>query len=102
MPTEPIKTPEQLSEERSKRYINDPESFIELHELICGVIKTPGIGMGVSCMVAKTSRTNLDVAQMELMHRMNNVRMNMDLDSAVKSKIVKPGGMMSRFARGKK
>lgn len=94
------KTQEQLSQERLERYQKAPESFVELSSIVCMIIRNPKSGLGISGFVnPATSRTQLDIAQAELNHLINKIRMQMDVASEMKkqSNIVKPGAM-HRFA----
>jgi len=96
-----VKTSEELEAERNERFKNNPNSFIEVSELACAALLTPGKGVGVGILVADMPRVVLNVAQVELNHRIDMVRMQMDMAKA--SKVVKPsGGIMNFVKRGKK
>ena len=92
------KAPEQLVEERLKRYQADPHSFIEIGELICGAIRDSKSAVGVSVAVFKCKRTELDIAQAELNHSIQRYRMALDVSAQVKEQsIVQPKGSMFNF-----
>ena len=93
------KTSEQIETERLDRYIKNPDSFVELSELACAVLLTPGQGLGVAVMIGKIPRIVLNVDQVELNHALNGVRIAMD---QAKQQIVKPKGSILDFARRKK
>jgi len=95
--TPATKTPEQLKEERLKRYQAHPESFVEVKDLICAAVINLKAGLGLSVMVGNVPRTLIDIAQIELTHRLNRIRMQMDVQSEMKHQIgkniVQPGAM---------
>jgi len=63
---EEAKTPEVLATERLARYQKDPQSFVEVSEIIACAIKTPGIGLGVAVLVNNCKRSEIDIAKTEL------------------------------------
>ena len=95
------KTVEQIKEERLKRYQDDPNSFVELKDLACAALLDPRSQLGISVMVGHISRAHLDIAQVELNHLINRMRIQMDVTSEMKrqeaQKIMQPGAM-HRFA----
>jgi hypothetical protein len=100
------RTPEQFAAERLARYQAKPDSFIEIDELVLGVIKNPRSAMGISAFVGKCKRMELDVAAMELNHIIHKVMLNMDIEAQMKKqaadqliKKVPAGGIMN-FVKG--
>ena len=93
-----VKTPEELRTEREARFRSDPNSFIELSEVICMAINSPASGTGVSVLVGKTTRTKLDIGQIEINHILNKTRLQMDMVKAMNNTPPPPGSMRS-FAR---
>lgn len=83
------KTEAQLKEERLARYNTDPDSFIEISELICAAIRNPKSQLGISVLVGNCKRSELNNAQVELEHRMSLVRRSMDIESEMKKEAVK-------------
>jgi hypothetical protein len=84
--SKPEITPEQLASERFTRYQEDPESFIEISELICAVIRNPKSQLGVSVMVGNARRSEISIAQSELNYRIDFVRRQMDIQSEIEHK----------------
>jgi hypothetical protein len=95
------KTQEQLKEERHQRYLDKPNSFIEVSELACAAMLDSRSQLGISVMVGETTRAKLDIAQVELNHIINRVRIQMDVSAemhrAEAQRIQQPGAM-HRFA----
>ncbi len=89
-PEEPVKTEEQLSQERKDRFAKDPESFVELSELICAVMRNSKSQLGISLFLGNAKRSELNNAQAELNNTINHARQNMDMETAMinQSKIV--------------
>ncbi len=85
---EPVKTEEQLKTERAERYTKDPDTFIELSEVVCVVIRNPKSQLGVSVMVGNAKRSEIDIAQIELSYRIDLVRRQMDIQSEQAHKII--------------
>jgi hypothetical protein len=81
---QPEKTEEQLMAERLERYKKDPHSFIEFKEIILCALRNPKSGLGISVFLGNCNRTELDVAQIELTHICNKMRLNMDIQSEMK------------------
>jgi len=93
------KSPEQLAAERLKRYQENPKDFVEISELVCAAMKHPKSSLGISVMVGNVPRSALDIAQTELNHMINKIRLRMDITAEMKNapKIQQPGAM-HRFA----
>jgi len=89
------KTPEELRQERDARYKADPNSFIELSEVICMAINSSKSALGVSVFVGNTTRGKLDIGQIELVHILNKTRLSMDMAKAMKNAPPPPGAMRS-------
>lgn len=61
------KTPELIASERLARYQANPESFVELSEIIACVVRNPGLGLGVATYIdTHTKREEFDIAYSEL------------------------------------
>ena len=84
------KTEEILAQERQERYIKNPDSFVECSEIVACCIREPNVGIGFSILISKCKRTELDIAQAELNHKMDMVRCSMDMEAkiALQSKII--------------
>lgn len=91
----PVKTEEQLKQERIDRFNKDPETFVEISELICGVVRNTNAPLGMSIFVGDARRSEIDIAQVELNHRINLIRRGMDAPS----KIQPAKGSMLNFVR---
>ena len=96
-----IKTPEQLKLERAERFTKDPETFIEISELVCAVLHNPKSQLGISVMVGVSKRSELNTAQCELNHIIDATRRQMDRDAqeATQGKIVPAKHGIFNYAR---
>ena len=101
---EPTKTEEQLASERFSRYQKDPITFIELSDLICGVVRNPKSQLGVSVFIGIAKRSEIDIAEIELVHRISLTRRQMDIEAEMlhQSKIVPAKHGIFDFARKRK
>jgi hypothetical protein len=98
------KTEEILAKERAERFAKDPNSFVEIKELICAVMKNDNSGLGVSILVNECKRSTLDVCQVELVHRFDLLRRQMDVMAQMKKVVPGNGngkhGMIDFVRRG--
>jgi hypothetical protein len=101
---EEVKTEEQLKQERNERFAKDPETFIEISELVCAVIRNPKSQLGISVMVGNCKRSELNQAESELVHILRKTRISMDIQSEMihQSKIQPAKGGMLDFVRRRK
>jgi len=83
------KTEEQLKQERLERYQKNPGMFFESTEIIFAALNNPQEKFSPSILVGKCSRAELDVAQVELNHRINMIRHSMDIESQMKAQVAK-------------
>ena len=83
------KTEEQLKQERLERYQKNPEMFFEAAEIILAALNNPKEKFSPSILVGKCSRAELDVAQVELNHRINLIRNRMDIEAQMKMQAAK-------------
>lgn len=101
---EPEKTAEQLESERIEakkaRFAQDPESFIEISEIVMCAIRNPGAGLGISIMVGG-SRQELDISLVELQHAAFGMisMMKMNEAKARQQKIITPGARIKDIFR---
>ena len=94
-----VLTPEEAKKQRLGRYTKDPNSFIEVTELVCAAIKDSRSSLGISVMVGHVSRNLMDVGQVELNHMMNKIRLNLDIKTEMsKANRIQQPGAMRRFA----
>ena len=82
---EPIKTEEQLKQERLDRYTKAPDTFVEIDELICAVIRNPKSQLGISVMLGNAKRSEIDLAWAELNHRISFSLRQMDIAAEMKN-----------------
>lgn len=75
------KTSEQLKEERLARYIEHPESFVELSQVIMMAIRNPRSQLGISTFVGHCKRSEMNMAEVELVHICLQQRLQMDIQS---------------------
>jgi hypothetical protein len=100
---EPGKTAEQLATERLTRYQANPESFIELNEVIACVIRNPGIGLGVATYInPNCKRLEFDIAYSELQVSMIDMALQFRVRAELPNKVVPAKGNFLNFARGKR
>ena len=95
------KTPEQLKEERLKRYQENPDSFVEYSEVIIAVLRKD---KGMQPIFGKTNLYEITQAVSELQFRLFKMRLDMELQLAElkeQNKIVKPKHGILDFARRK-
>ena len=95
-----IKTEEQSKAEQAKRFADNPETFIEISELICAVIRNPKSQLGVSVMIGNAKRSEIDISQSELNYRIDLIRRQMDVGQ--QSKIVPARHGILDFGRRRK
>jgi hypothetical protein len=95
---------ELLNKQRIKRFNEAPETFIEISELICAAIRNPKSPLGISIWIGNAKRSEIDIAEIELVHRVSLARRQMDITSEMlkqgKIEPVKHG--MFDFARKRK
>ena len=88
------KTLEQLKEERAKRFADNPDTFLEISEIVCAAVKNPKSQLGVSVYIGLCRRIELDIGQVELNHLIQKNRMSMDIAADMKkvgSQVLAPG-----------
>ena len=95
---EPEKTEEQLKQEaieaKKARFADNPDTFIDIEDIIAAAIRTPGHGIGITIFVAPAKRSEYDVAYTELTLRLLTTLMGMDKEQWLRQqdkKIVMPG-----------
>jgi hypothetical protein len=101
------KTPEQLAQERLERYQKEPNSFVEVSELVLASIRNPNSPLGISICIGKAKRSELDISTMEINHAVSKMMMRLDVEGEMKraaaAELIKPAsGAMLKFARGKR
>jgi len=84
----PEKTPEQFKQERLERYQKNPETFLEFQDIIFATIRNPKSALGVSVLICNCKRTEMDIAQVEINHRLNMLRSRMDIEAEMKKQAV--------------
>ncbi len=80
----PEKSQEELDKERAERFTKEPDSFIEISELVCAAMRNSKSQIGISIMVGNVKRSELNQAQAELNHRIDLCRRSMDIASELK------------------
>ncbi len=89
------KSTEQLAKERAERFASNPETFIEIDEVVCCVVRSNKSDMGISVFIGNAKRSELDLAWAELNHRIQMVLRAME----AQPKIVPAKGGMLNFGR---
>ena len=97
-----VLTPEELKKARLDRYMKEPETFVELEDVVCMVVKNKTSSLGISVFIGNVQRSLLNQGQMELSHVANKIRLKMDIESEMKHPKIVPGkGSMLNFMRRK-
>lgn len=102
--TDNAKTVEQLESERIEarkaRFAQDPDSFIELSEVVMCAIRMPNAGLGVGTYVNGT-RQEMDIAIVELQHTVfqNISGLKMKEAQEKQGRIIKPQGKIKDIFR---
>ena len=91
------KTETQLAQERLLRYTSDPDSFIELSEIIVCMIRTEKGPM----LYIKGNKPELQIAWAEMNQRIMQMISKMDMEAALKAQPVihKAGGFLEGLRR---
>ena len=91
------KTPETLKAERAERFAKDPDSFVELNELILGVKVTPE---GPRTFIGSYETDAMLVAQGRLNYHIHTAMAARHMKEAAdnKSAIITPGQTRRRFS----
>lgn len=90
------KTSEQLKQEKIERFNKDPETFIELDEVVFVAIRNSKSALGMSIWIGNCKRSEMDIAEMELIHATAKMRLQMDMQSAMKSGKIVPAKEMPK------
>ena len=78
-----LKTPEQLLEDKKKAFDENPDSFVDLSEVIIVVKRSPN---GISHWLGSATRSQYNVAKSEVQYQIDKILTNMDMEVALKSK----------------
>jgi hypothetical protein len=101
------KKPEQEAAERLERYQKNPDTFIEIDEIVFASVRNPKSRLGISIFIGNARRMEIDVSWAEMNHAINKSLLNMDIEGAMKQQsaatLVKPmsHGVLN-FARGRR
>jgi hypothetical protein len=99
------KTPEQIRKERFERYQLAPDTFIELSDVVFVAFRNTKSALGVSFIVGNCKRSEMDISEIEIVHRLSMLRSRMDIEAQMKKQaeqvLVPKHGMMD-FMRRKK
>ena len=93
------KTAEQLAEEKKAKFLENPNNFVDLDDVVVACIKTD---RGIATYVGACTRNELEIGQSRVNYKLHNVYMGMEAKAA-QDKIVTPkkGGIIN-FARGRR
>lgn len=96
MPTETDngKTQEQLAEERKQRYMEHPDYFVEMSEVIAVVKRSP---KGIMHYIGKSSRIELILAKNEIQFQVDEILRQ--LNAAAAPKIIRPKAGREMFGK---
>ena len=92
----------ELESKRTERFQKDPYSFIEISELICGVMRSPEASLGISIFIGNAKRSELDISLSELTLRIQDVLRRMALEAEMKKGSIQKPHSIFDFARKKK
>ena len=95
---EETKTPEQLKAERIERFNKNPESFIEISEIVVAAVKHEKSTLDIAVIVGNCRRSLFNQAQCEITHALNKARMSMDMQQETMKQgiIIKPSSIVNR------
>jgi len=95
---EETKTPEQLKAERAERFNKNPDSFIEISEIVVAAIRHDKSTLGIGVIVGNHKRSLFNQAQCEIVHTLEKARMSMDMQQEMMKQgaIIKPPGLVNR------
>lgn len=98
MKKDEAKTPEQLKAERAERFAKNPDSFIEISEIVVAAVKHEKSTLDIVVIVGNHRRSLFNQAQCEIIHALNKARMSMDMQQEMmrQEKIIKPSGLVNR------
>lgn len=93
-----VKTSEVLAQERLGRYHSNPNSFIELSELICAAMRSDKGSGGIAVYVGNARRSELNQSWAELNCRLSLILQQMTMEQG-QCKIIPPKKGILDFAR---
>jgi hypothetical protein len=98
---------ELLDKRRIERFTSNPDTFIEISELICAVMRNPKSQLGISVFIGNAKRSEINNSQIELNHRLDLARRQMDIEAemrkqADKNLIHKPGSFLQGLRNRRK
>jgi hypothetical protein len=95
---EEAKTPEQLKADRIERFNKNPDSFIEISDIVVAAIRSEKSTLDIAVIVGNHRRSLFNQAQCEIIHALNKARMSMDMQQEMmrQEKIIKPSGLVNR------
>ena len=97
----PVPTEAELLEAKKKRFEENPDTFLEISEIVMCAVRNPSAGLGISIYVAG-NRKELDISLMELQHAAFGIIASMKMrEAADKGRIVTPHkrGVFGAFGR---
>ena len=95
---------ELIKQKRLERYQKDPETFLEISDIICAAVRNRRSNFGMALIMGNASREEVDKAWSELNHRFQISLTQMDIESDMKRQaangLIKSKGGILNFARG--
>ena len=88
------KTSEQLKEERRQRFEKNPNSFIEMSEIIVAVKRTP---QGVAHYIGAASSQELNIAKIQVQLQIDEIYRK--LSKPINPLILRPGSKKGMFGK---
>lgn len=88
------KDAEQIRIDKIDAFNKNPDDFLFIDEIICGVLHNPKSVLGITPFIGKCKRSQLNQAKVELNRTIEKAITKMEIDAAIEaqSKILKPGG----------
>ena len=83
------KTDEELAKERLERYQKDPQSFIELKDVVMMSMRNTKSQIGISIFLGNAKRSELTMSLTEINHAVNKMMLRLDVESEMKNDIAR-------------
>jgi len=95
---EETKTPEQLKAERAERFNKNPDSFIEISDIVVAAVKHDKSTLDIAVIVGHYKRSLYNQAQCEIVHALEKARMSIDMQQEMmkQGKIIAPSAIVNR------
>jgi len=70
---------------RAERFKKDPDSFVEVRDMVCCIIHSDRSSLGIACLIPQgVSRSKLNNGIAELGHMVEKMRLQMDIEAEMR------------------